>query len=302
MTAEAYMNACQIIGLGRSYSTRTPVELIIPHLNYWFANLGGQRKVLIRGKKAVAFIRPGTEIYSTKKLVESMCKKFEEHGYKDIVFDKVHHDLQETQISVVVRDKKSSSDGETLVGGAQIQNSILGLKPLVMSAYVNHTVDDTNGGMISVTTTGQWDRRLGTSAQEISEFLERGIEFDAEDVYSVYDWAGQATADVSMRLDKEFGYVTRLKNITVGAHAGVFFNDIYKKYNIPISLRKAVQEEYADRDGNSVYDLWAAFVAVTGRHEVRGNPAAMRHMMTVAGELAAHPESCSSCHRLLEVE
>jgi|SRR5688572_7897027 len=303
LTSEAYMNACQIVGLGRAYSTRTPIELIVPHLNYWFANLGGQRKVLIRGKKAVAFIRPGTEIYSTKKLIEAIYDKFESLGYKDIVFDKVYHDLLETQFSVVLRDKfKESEDGEILYGGLQFQNSILGLKPLVVSAYVNHSVDEANGGMISVTTTGQWDRRLGTSAQEISEFLERGIEFDPEDVYSVYDWVEQATSDVNLRLEKEFAHVNRLKGIGVGSHAGVFFNDIYKKYNIPISLRKAVQEEYTDRDGNAVYDLWAAFVAVTSRHEVRGNPSAMRHMMTVAGELAAHPERCNECNRLKDLE
>lgn len=303
LTAEAYMNACHIIGLGRSYSSRTPVDLIVPHLNYWFSNLGGQRKVLLRGNKAVAFIRPGTEIYSTKKLIESIYNKFEELGYKQIYFDKLHHDLQETQFSVILKDKfKESDDGEILHGGLQFQNSILGLKPLVVSAYVNHSVGDSNGGMISVTTTGQWDRRLGTSAQEISDFIAQGIEFDPEDVYSVYDWVEQATSDVNIRLDKEFGNVNKLKYIPVGSHAGVFFNDIYKKYNIPISLRKAVQEEYTDRDGNEVYDLWAAFVAVTGRHEVRGNPASMRHMMTVAGELAAHPERCGECNRLKDLE
>jgi len=303
LTAEAYMNACHIIGLGRNYSTRTPVELIIPHLNYWFANLGGQRKALIRANKVVAFIRPGTEIYSTKKLIESVYDTFTELGYKEVMFDKVYHDLLETQFSVVLRDKKNlSDDGELLQGGLQFQNSILGLKPLVVSAYVNHSVGEDNGGMISVLTTGQWDRRLGTTAQEISEFLEKGIEFDAEDVYSVYDWVKQSTKDINMRLEKEFSHVNNLKRIGVGSHAGVFFNDIYKKYNIPIALRKAVQEEYTDRDGNAVYDLWAAFVAVTGRHEVRGNPASMRHMMTVAGELAAHPERCTECNRLKDLE
>lgn len=303
LTSESYMNACQIIGLGKSYSSRTPIDLIVPHLNYWFPTLGGQKKALIKDRKVVAFIRAGTEIYSTKKIVETICTKLNSLGYKEIFFDKIHHDLHETQFSVVVGDKtKDVGNEETIHGGLQFQNSILGYKPLVISSYINHTVSDANGGMISVLTSSQWDRRLGSTAEEIAEFLDKDPDLDVDEVYSVYDWVDQTTVDVEQRLDKEFGTVARLKTIAVGSHAGTFFNDIYRKYKIPVVLRKALQEEYADRDGNSVYDLWAAMVAVTGRHEVRGNPAAMRHMMLVAGEIAAHPDRCNECHRLMDIE
>lgn len=302
LTKEGYLNACKVIGLGRKYVERTPVDLIMPHLNYWFGNMGGERKALILDRKVFAFMRPGTEVYSTKKLIESMVSSLEEAGYTDIMFDKIHHTINETQISVVLGDVwKDLDNGHRIYGGVQLQNSILGLKPMVLSSYVHQNVYDINGGMISVTTSGQWDRKLGTTAEDIANFMEKDIEFNPDDVYSVYDWINQSTRDVKNRFNHEFKNVANLQQLGTGSHAGVFFNDIFKKYNVPVILRKAIHEEYADRDGSTIYDLWSAIVATTGRHEVRGNPEAARHMMLVAGEIAAHPHSCNGCHRLLDV-
>lgn len=302
LTQESYLNACKIIGLGSSYVERTPVDLIMPHLNYWFTTLGGQRKALIREGKVVAFMRSGTEVYSNQKLIDSIVSVFESLGHKNILFDKVYHDLYETQVSIVL-DSFSSElpTGEVVYGGLQIQNSVLGLKPLLISAYVSHSVSDLAGGMISVTTNGQWDRRLGSTADEIAEFMEKDLNLNTDEIYTAYKWAEQASRDVNIRLIREFESVKRLSSIPVGSHAGTFFADIFKKYKIPVALRKAVQEEYADRGGNTVLDLWASMVAVSGRPEVRGNASSTRHMMTVAGEIAAHPDRCQECHRLMDV-
>lgn len=302
LTKEGYLNACKLIGLGRKYVERTPVNLVMPHLNYWFGNLGGERKALILDGKVFAFMRPGTEVYSTRKLIESLVSSLEACGYEDIMFDKIHHTINETQISIVIGDVYRDLDnGHRVYGGVQLQNSILGLKPLIISSYIHQNVYDLNGGMISVTTSGQWDRKLGTSAEEIAEFLKKDLEFNPDDVYSVYDWVDQSTRDIKNRVNYEFKNVANLLQLGVGPHSGVFFNDIFKKYTVPVILRKAIHEEYADRDGHSIYDLWSAIVATTGRHEVRGNPEAARHMMLVAGEIAAHPHSCTSCHRLLDI-
>ncbi|MCW4026509.1 MAG: hypothetical protein NWE76_03365 [Candidatus Bathyarchaeota archaeon] len=305
LTDEAYLNACRIIGLGSGYSERTPISLVIPHLNYWFSNLGGQKKAVIRDRKVVAFMRPGTEIYSNVKIIDSVLETLKGLGVEDVMFDKVYHDLYETQVSLVIGESKTTnktSTGQTIHGGIQIQNSVLGYKPLIMSGYLNSSVGGINGGMISVTTAAQWDRRLGTTPEEVAEFISKDLEFDEADIYSVYDWTKESARDIFFRIGREFKAVDGLVDIGVGSHAGTFFSDVFKKYKIPSTLRKAIQEEYADRDGGSVYDLWESVVAVAGRPEVRGNPNSMRHMMIVGGELAAHPSRCPSCHRLEEAE
>lgn len=298
LNVDSFKQSAKLIGFPQGpYLENTPIDLVIPHLNYWFDNLGGERKALIKDGTVLAYIRPGTEIYSTKQLVESMCSKLEEMGHSNYFFEKVTHDLYETQFAVVLPNiTYDMPNGDVVLGGLQFQNSVLGLKALSVSGYIHHP----GGAMISTTTKAQWDRRLGTTRVELDEMLENGsTEEELENVYDVYRWIKDATTDV-LGVRRDFVKVAALNNFNIGSHVGTFFNDICKQYKIQTALRRAAQEEYGDQEGQTLYHLWKALTIVANRDEVSDRPDWRRHIMLVAGELSAHPDSCDGCHRLLE--
>jgi hypothetical protein len=299
LTADSYAQACKIIGLPSAYADRTPMNMITEHLNYWFNALSEERKILTKNGALVAFLRPRTELYSTEELITSLVSTFESMGGSDFYFDKVHHDLFETQFSLVMGNYNDVHEtGNVLNAGVQVQNSVLGLKPTLISAYVANPTESIEGGSISTRVYSQWKRR--NRPTNVDALLEDVLGDANAAPETVYSWAEGVARLMYPGLVREISSINRLRNMNIGNHAGTFFNDICVRYKIPTVLRRVVQEEYASQPSQSVFDLWSAIAATAGRDEVQDNVASRRHMMLVAGELAAHPDSCGQCHRLLE--
>lgn len=299
LTEDAYYEANKIIGLGKGYVKKTPVPYVVPHLNYWFDNMGDEKKALIKDGKVITFIRPGTEMYDLSQMVEALCSTVEEEGYDDYYFEKVYHSFDETQLSLVLRDKTHvMQNGNILVGGIQFQHSLLGKKPTILSAYIHEEVAGLAGGMISGQNSNKWNRKLTTVTANFQDLFDEDFEPDPEGVYNIYTWIEGVTRDIIGRITREFESILQLPEFNIGGHAGTFLNDVFAKYKVPTSMQRSVREEYTDQDGQSVYDLWRAITAVSGRAEIADKPEAMRRIMMVAGQIATSPQSCPGCHRL----
>lgn len=265
------------------------VDVLVPLVNWYYAHKSGELKALIKGNEILAFTKPKTTIYSMKDILSEMIRSLDNFEINEFHFERVQHSLKETQFCLVApRKVKILDNGDILRAGVFVQYSTVGAKPLVMKGYVSRDYHD--NGMISSDVSEMWDRRKDKSADDI----------DDDDFFDVYTWAYDTCDTVFRAFDREAGAVEDLMNFQLDSHAGTLFNDVFKRNNIPAAVQKLVREEYVDQPGQTLYDVWNSMTLTADRPELDGNTSSQRKVMEAGGNLAAHPRSCPSCHRLTE--
>ena len=291
LTTESAMRALTFAKMPKSVIDAYDIDIIVPAVNWYYANKSGEMKALVKDKKILAFTRPGTEIYSTTELLKEMVRALDNFDITEYHFDNVHHTLQETQFSLVAPHKSHELDnGDVLRAGIFVQHSVVGAKPLVMSGYISR--DYHENGMISAQAVEQWKRKQAKTTEDITDADEDDVHYD------VYTWAYD-TADTILRaFNREAKSVEYLINMEMGNHAGTLFSDIFSKNSIPVATQKLVREEYVDQPGQTVYDLWNSITLAASRTELEDNFQTRKKVREAAGRLAAHPQSCVTCHRL----
>lgn len=300
VTAKAYIEANRVVGINQGYVAKTPVPYMVPHMNYWFDELGEERKALIKNGKVDDIVRPNTELYDMKEFIETICKALEDRGYNDYYFEKVSHSSDLTLFSVVVPSLNRAIGEDMVYAGFHIQHSFLAKKPTIISAYVHMDVQDLRGGMISAQHSNRWNRKLGQYRVTTTDDVFAEEETDEPgNVYNVFRWLEMGVGEVLVRAEREFDSIERLAEYQIGGHGGTFLNDMFTRYKIPTVLQKAIREEYTTAERQSMYDLYKSILAVSGRAEVAEKPAQMQNIMEVAGEIAAHPGKCDGCHRMI---
>jgi hypothetical protein len=299
VSKDAYVEANKIIGLGGGYVERTPVDYVVPHLNYWFDEMGEERKAIIKDGEVVTYSRPGTELYDLVEFVQTLCNAIEERGYTEYYFEKVFHDVGITLFSVVIPDLSRQIGEDTVEAGIHVQHSFLGKKPTILTAYTHQDVAGFEGGTLSATYTNKWNRKLGQWRAPNEDIFDTEEVEVPDDVYNVYRWLESGVGEIIVRAGREFDTIEQLQNYQIGGHGGTFLNDVFTKYKIPNPLQKAIREEYGMAERQTMYDLYKAVIATSGRAEVAEKPTQMHSIMEVAGEIAAHPGKCDGCHRMI---
>ena len=150
MTESAAHQAFRAAKIPTSMIDSYDVGILTPLLNWWYSNAGGELKALTKDKVVLAFTRPGTEIYSTLSILNEITRVLKDHDIEEtsVRFDKVHHDLDETQFSMFIPNKtRELEDGDVLRSGINFQHSILGQKATILAAYTSRSHAD--NGMIS---------------------------------------------------------------------------------------------------------------------------------------------------------
>ena len=288
LTGESALQAFAFAKISKGLVDIYDLDIIIPMVNWYYENKDGDLKALVKDKKVIAFCRPGTEIYSNTEILKEVLRAVDGFDVTNVFFEKIHHDYRETQYCLVIPQMtKQLSDGSVLRAGIHVQNSVIGLKPLVMSGYTSR--DSVGNGQLSDTAFEQWDRKKTKSNTNILE---------GTDSYDVYTWSFDTTDTLIRCFKKDAELVADLQGINVGDHSGALFNDVFTKFSVPVGLRKLVREEYADQLGQTIFDFWNAITMVAERPELDGSIDKQLKMMAVGGKLASHPNSCESCHRL----
>lgn len=274
-----------------------PLELTVPVLNWFLANEAGSLKALLtqtgNGKKVSAFCRVGTEIYSSVDMLESIMRAMRDgYGMTDVVVANAVHDLSFTNYTLLFPQSASQIDGssEVLVSGLNVQSSVLGLKATAMHGVVAR--DYHYNGMLSVESAAQWNRKAGKSAS-IDEAAEDGAES-----YDVYDWMGDTAKGLWKHRNEDIVNVKQLNRLSLAGHSGEFLNDVFSKYSIPVGTQNLIRLEFADQEEPTIFSLWNAITTTALDDEVQEKPTLVKKLMEVGGELAHHPSSCPSCHRL----
>ena len=289
LSAEATMQALAFAKIPKSVIDVYDIDIIAPLVNWYYGEKGGELKALAKDGRIVAFTRPGTEIYSTVDILNEMVRTLDNFDITDYHFERVHHTLKETQFCLVAPHKTLELDnGDVLRSGIFVRHSVVGAKPLSMSGYVSRDYSD--NGMISAQAVEQWNRKNSKKSEDV----------DDEDHYDVYTWAYDTADTIFRTFKRDSDSVKDLQDVSVGNHAGTFFNDIFDKNTLPVAVRKLIREEYVDQPGQTLYDLWNAITLAADRVELEDNLLTRLKVMEAAGRLAAHPQSCPSCHRLTE--
>lgn len=287
LNAESTMQILNFAKMPKSVIDEYDIDIIATAVNWYYANKSGERKALIKDKCIVAFTRPGTEVYSTVELIKEIERALEGFDVTEFHFDNVHHTLKETYFSLVIPHLTHELDnGDVLRAGIFFQNSLVGLKPLTMHGFLSR--DYHENGMISAESIEKWSRKQAKKAEDVED----------EDHYDVYTWAFDTADTIVRAFNREAKQVAGLADMEMGNHAGTLFTDIFSKNSIPAAVQKLVREEYVDQPGQTVYDLWNSITLTANRTELEDSFQTKKKVMEAAGKLAAHPQSCSTCHRL----
>lgn len=300
ISAESVVQAYKLIQLSEKFATATPMRLVFPLLDHWFRNKGGEQKALIKGGKVVSFCRPGTFVYSTRKLVESLLGDVILPENASVV--NFTHDIYETHFALL--DESVSvklPDGSTLTGGIQFQTSLVGLKPLSLSPFVLRSLRRTTqgeeelyegGAMSTAVPALNWDRTLDKQRMSLPPE-------EAEAVGNCYEYTAQSAEFIMRTINEEFDRIKGLAKMRLDNHAGKFLDDIIGKYKLPPRLYQPIMGEFSHSESaRSVLDLWMAFGHL-GLRDLELTPRLRRMVYQTAGELARHPQACDSCHRSL---
>lgn len=294
MTGEAVSQALAFAKIPKSIVEVYDIDLILPLMNWYYSEKGGERKALVKDKKILSFALPGTEIYSTVDIVDEMVRALDNFDITQFHFERVHHTLNETQFCLVAPHQSYDlEDGDVLRAGVMVTHSVIGKKPLVMRSYISRDYHD--NGMISAEVEEKWNRKKGKKAEDIPEDVT-----DDADHYDVYTWAYDTADTVFRAFKRESKAIKELSDESMGNHAGTLFNDVFDKNSLPVAVRKLIREEYVDQPGQTLYDLWNAITLTANRTELEDNVQVQNKVMLAAGKLAAHSTTCSSCHRLTE--
>lgn len=295
---ESVTQAFKLIKLPVKYAENTPMELVYPHLSYWFKHAGAEHKALIKDDKVVSFCRPGTSVYSTRLLLERLLDGGFERETSSIV--NFVHDIYETHFAVVDDSiTRRLSDGSTLIGGVQFQTSLVGLKPLSLSPFVIRSTERTTAGevelyegaaMSTAAPAMNWDRTIDQRRLKVPPE-------EAELMGDAYKFTTTSAAFILDHIEEEFDRIENLQGLVLDEHAGKFLDDILKKYKLPPRIYNPVMQEFSHSESSrSALELWMGF-GHYGLTDLEIDARLRRNIFQTAGEIARHPAMCNSCHR-----
>ena len=295
---ESVSQAFKLIGLPVGYAEKTPLHMVVPHLDYWFKHKGGEHKILVKDGRVVSFCRPGTAVYSTKRLLDSMLGSVVLPENASVV--NFYHDIYETHFTLLDDTiSEKLGDGSTLIAGIQFQTSLVGLKPLSLSAFVLRSMERSTMGEVELFEGGamstalpalNWDRtndkrKLGLAPEE------------AELVGNCYTFTENSVEFIVSHIQEEFARLKTLSKMTLDNHAAPFLDDIIKKYKLPPRIYQPVMQEFQHSESSrSALELWMSFGHV-GLKDLELTPRLKRMVFQTAGEIARHPAMCNACHR-----
>lgn len=304
LTKKALLEVGAQCGIPRGYQERLPAQLLKPQLEYWFREGFGDRefKLLSRTRAAegaseaplpltMAVCRGTITPFSNLQLLDVAAERIRStYGSQtEILADyKFQHDLELSGFRLIVPEhdrviNNTRVEGDRWCTGLDIRNSLIGLRPSVMSGYL-FRYWCTNGCTDTLATTGQFTRR-GT--------------FDEADFWT---WAQESVDAALAGLEGTFDAVQSLTSVPVGGDVVAVLGDLFAQYAIPVRERQRVIAAMADLDGDlTMYDIQQAITQAANMDGLSAR--AVEQLLGMGGHVAhAATSRCTPdhpCRRLL---
>jgi hypothetical protein len=283
VTQDSYIKLSRLVGIPAPYATKTPPQLLFPHLSYWLGTGGVGVKAFVRedhkdkdGRTIVsgfareeAFYYPISRVFAQVEKVrpEFLVEGLDDVSWRNSTFGVV---LPEHEFFI---DLKKAEQGDYLYGGMKVHMSMLGEFPLKLSAFLLTLV--CLNGAVSRDEVYTYNRKFG---------------FDGLD-----EWVLDGVKNAITALDVEVEKVKRLAEIFISAEAiSPFIGHIFDMVGVNQKTRKAVLENIINRTPRTLYELMNAVTEVT--HGIE-NRAEVYPLQALGGFIASHADSCQTCHR-----
>ena len=286
LTDEAYIKILRMIGVAESLQSKFPPKVLLPLLNYYFEeHVGDMKCLLTRDREVAGFTKSGVQYVPNIKLLEAvefaLNRKFS-NGVP-LIYHHVHNDLHMTQFAVVspraehIVEGRGVREGDAVNFGIQLQNSILGELPVVVSGYVYRLV--CTNGMISSDSVFKFSRRIRSQ--------------------TVPSWVEDACLQAADKAELEFTRLNTLADIKLDEHAGSVVRGLFREFQLSREQRDAITEQLVNEGSDTLYDVYNAITAVANDERVATTPMHIRQLQQAAGILSQHHEFCPSCYRTL---
>lgn len=268
-----------------------PPELTVPLLNYYLTETTGSAKALIHEGKVVALTKHTTALYSQVDILESIVRELRDRFPVDeVLVHNVAHDLNLTQYTLMFPSSLVQLDnGDVLMPGLFVQNSLLGKEPLKISGVVAR--DYHHNAHVSEELADQWDRRKDRVADLEDAAAGKS---DVEDVYS---WAASTAVRLYSLHPNEVNLVKSLEHKTAGNQSGTVLSHLLDRFSLPAKLRGLIHEHYVEEDGQSYLNIWNSITMAANDQEAEEKPKNVRKLMTAAGSFAHHHGHCKTCYQ-----
>lgn len=281
MSGEAYKHLCRKLGIPQAYLTKTPHDLMVPHVNYWMAQ--GRAPIITYGVQddvVRLFSYGATQPVGVGAVLDVLEPMLGDHEPQ---VHHVSHDLRHTSFSVTTQENEAEAQGkvgEALRTGVTVDASYFGASPFTVSAYVQRLI--CTNGMVSTDNTYRHSRRPGADQSDLRE------------------WINDALTDALDAGSTELDSLSRLQALTFDGHLSDAMGSIFAEFSVPRNMQERIRNEVIDEAPETMYDLLNVITDIASNDEgVLDDPALSRRLMHIGGSIAAHPEFCESCYRVL---
>lgn len=289
MTSDAFLKFGQMLGIPAAYTEKTPLDLMVPHYNWHLQHSGKVKSVGLAVQRT-----PKAKGQTQQEIIQAFVKNPKEavlsnHQILDVAEEVlgdtmqaryVSHDVFRTCYSLATNDQHAVAVGDVVRSGITIRNSYTDYAPLDIASYIERLV--CTNGATSPDHHHRYTRKIGEGMLEwVQEVMEKA-------------YLTAATVEVER--------VQKLQGISIERHIGEVLESVFAEYHVPSALMGRILSRIADADPpvRTMYDLYNLLTWFgSNDEEVLQDVAISSALQRAGGQLAAHPEMCRACHRIL---
>ena len=275
----AFRSVVKHIGLAPVYADAVPVELLLPHLNFFYMKKRADEKIrlLVKdGEALAATMKINVDfvgLMQVVNLVEAELGKDNVVGYH-----KVQLSWEASMLSIVQENVLTVVPNDFINAGIRIEHSLVGLAPTKLGAYVYRQT--CSNGATTMDAIGHWSRRNSAD--------------------SMLAWVRIAIKEAGVSFVAEGKRLGRLRDTKIEEHVADVLNGILEEESVPRQLRDEVRTLAIDAKAKTLYDLYNVLTNVGTHSEFfEKHPATMLKLEKVAGNLTMNGKLCPECHRRL---
>lgn len=274
ISSEAYGKLGRLVGIPVGYLSRTPVELMVPHVNHWLTS--GKLAVLGYAVEDTTVRLVGKGLDTPISCLQ-VLDALEAVAGRELSAHHVVHNLYDTCFSITTSEERAVQPGDPVRSGITVETSYAGLVPLQISAYV-HRLVCTNGA-ISSEHVYRHSHRLGEGTTE---------------------WLRDVLALAVGAADREVERLRQMREVRLTGHLAESLESIFAEYSVPTRYREGLTEQVLNAPPETLYDLYNLITQVGSNDvDVLAQPQMARRLMRAGGRMAQHHELCNQCHRVM---
>lgn len=264
------------IGMPLKYFNSTPVELTVPHLNYYYRNVMKDKKarLLCDGDSAFGLsLNPRDEFVPLSQIINTIEDVIGEDNIEGYHNPRFGWDL--SNINVVQKKTFSVLKDDLLNVGIRFEHSMNTLNPDHACAYTFRQF--CSNGAVTMDKLGSWKR--------------------AETAGSYRKWVESTVFSAQKAIIKEEKRLRQLTEIKTDKSTGDILDHILTESYVAKDVRKEILSMAIDEPTETMYDIYNILTKIATHSTIfEKHPAAITLVENVAKQLAGHTKLCPVCH------